>query len=108
MPGLKRSYMKRRAKPNAYNKRPRDLEYMGFVKQLRCCRCGGGPSEAHHAGPRAFGRKADDRSCIPLCHICHHGIAKLNEFASKEERRAWVNEKISETLSLFLADTGGL
>ncbi len=105
---VKRTRMSRKAKPTRYNKRTRDLEYMGFVRGLRCCRCGGGPSQAHHAGDRAFGRKADDRSCIPLCEPCHHGISKLNEFPDKAARRAWVDEQISHTLSLFLADTGAL
>ena len=105
---LRRSYIRRKARPNKYNQRPRDLEYMSFVRGLRCCRCGQGPSEAHHAGDRAFGRKADDHTCIPLCNSCHVGIPKLNEFPSKEARREWVDVKISETLSLFLSEQGKL
>ena len=106
---LKRTRMSRKAKPNKYNTRPRDLEYLQFVRSLPCCKCGRFPVEAHHAGDRAYGRKAEDRSAIPLCAVpCHADISKLNEFPSKEARREWIDEKISETLSLFLADTGQL
>ena len=106
---LKRSRMRRKPKPNKYNTRLRDLEYMGFVKTLPCCLCGGGPVEAHHSGDRAYGHKADDRTCIPLCpEPCHGQIAKLNEFPDKAARREWVDDQIAQTQSLFLSSQGKL
>ncbi len=105
---IKRSWIRRKPRPNKYNTRPRDLEYMGFVKALRCCRCGGGPCEAHHSGDRAYSRKAEDRTCIPLCEPCHTGISKLNEFLDKAARREWIDEMIAQTQSLFLAEKGAL
>ena len=48
---------------------------MLWIKQQTCCatelsRCYG-PVEADHAGRRGVGRKADDRTCIPLCQLHH-------------------------------------
>jgi hypothetical protein len=61
----------------AYRKRPRDFPFMAWVRSQQCIVCekqhtiNFGSIYAHHAGQRAFGRKADDRTCIPLCWRHH-------------------------------------
>ena len=63
-----------------YRRRPRDLEYMQWVRTQPCCAVGmvshkspcDGPIEADHAGRRGMRQKADDRTCIPLCRKHHH------------------------------------
>lgn len=52
-------------------RRPRNREYMQWIKRQPCVVCGRGGSEAAHTGPRAYGRKAPDEQCIPLCHRHH-------------------------------------
>ena len=60
-----------------YAKRPRDWAYMSWIKSQQCIVCESqhqpnfGRIYAHHAGQRALGRKAADRSCIPLCWKHH-------------------------------------
>lgn len=60
-----------------YAKRPRDFAFMSFITCQTCAVCEAqhkpqfSKSYAHHAGQRAFGRKADDRTCIPLCWRHH-------------------------------------
>lgn len=54
----------------------RSKDYRTFVESQPCiidhgpCR---GDVVAHHTGERGTGIKADDRSCIPLCHDVHKG-----------------------------------
>jgi hypothetical protein len=60
-----------------YAKRSRDFSFMSWITAQTCCVCEAqhkpqfSKSYAHHAGQRAFGRKADDRTCIPLCWKHH-------------------------------------
>jgi len=44
---------------------------MEWIRQQPCLICGKRPVEAHHYGPRAFGRKASDSQAIPLCREHH-------------------------------------
>ena len=62
---------------NSYKSRPRDFAFLSWIKTQQCCACeklrliNFGTIYAHHAGQRAFGRKADDRTSIPLCWRHH-------------------------------------
>lgn len=107
---MRRTRMSRKAKPNRYNTRERDYDYMAFVRELPCCRCHSltRKAEAHHSGDRAYGRIAPDRTVIPLCRSCHQGISKLNEFPDKAARREWVDEMIAQTQSQYLSSKGQL
>ena len=71
--------MKRKS---TYRRRPRDWEYMAWVREQRCAAHDLGPCqgwvEADHAGRRGMRQKADDRTCIPLCQG-HH--AQRDSFA---------------------------
>lgn len=75
-PLKRRKPMRRgRPKPTAYRRRVRNLPYMAWIRAQACaarwmggCR---GRIEADHAGERPVGRKADDLTCIPLCHTHH-------------------------------------
>lgn len=54
----------------------RHAEHLDYVRSLPCCACGEPPqSEAHHENfglaDNAMGRKADDKTCVPLCRLCH-------------------------------------
>jgi hypothetical protein len=74
-----------------YRNRPRDFTYMSWITSQQCVACEAmrlisfGRVYAHHAGQRAFGRKADDTTCIPLCWRHHdrnsppsvHALGKL-------------------------------
>ena len=70
-----------------YKLRPRDFAFMSWVKSQPCIVCekqlilNFGSIYAHHAGQRAFGRKADDRTCIPLCWR-HHDRASSQSIHS--------------------------
>lgn len=69
-------------KKSAYKTRERDFEFMGFVRRQPCIvavlppdpnritPCGG-YTEADHLGARPVGRKAEDRTCAPLCRDHH-------------------------------------
>lgn len=79
-PLIRKTPMRRRARmaagaKSAYRLRPRDFAYMAWVRRQPCCArdLGGcsGRVEADHAGSRGLGRKADDDTCIPLCHAHH-------------------------------------
>lgn len=88
---MKRSKLKR--KPPRRKPGDVDRAYVAWVKTLPCCVCvkegpeyqrhgiSGGlyegcvqtsPTEAHHAGDHAYGRRAPDRTAIPLCGHEHH------------------------------------
>lgn len=60
-----------------YSQRPRDFAYLVWICSQQCVACEAtrqisfGRIYAHHAGPRAFARKADDRTAIPLCWKHH-------------------------------------
>ena len=98
---LKRSPMKRTPmrpgkRKTKYARRERDVPYMMWVKSLPCLLRGFSPCsgvvEADHAGDRAFGQKADDRTCIPLCtrhHRERHDSMGLFRGRTKEWKREW-------------------
>jgi hypothetical protein len=99
-----------------YNQRPRDFAFMAFIRSQQCCVCeklrlvNFGRIEAHHAGQRAFGRKADDRTCIPLCWR-HHDRNSTTSIHSLG-KRFWVvygldrNRLIAEYNERFEMENG--
>ena len=74
-PGDRPARKPRTRSRSSYARRERAFPYMGWVKTLPCLLtyAGGcqGVIEADHAGDRGVGRKAPDRTCIPLC-TRHH------------------------------------
>lgn len=95
----------RRATPRR-SERVRDVEYMLFVKTLPCCAIGisghvcSGGIEADHAGLRPFGRKADDRTTIPLCsqgHLERGNFSGPFRSWDKARMRAWLDFWIAKT-----------
>ncbi len=105
--------MRRGAKRSRYARRERFFGYMGWVKSTACCApifstpCGG-VIEADHAGSRAFGRKAHDSTCIPLCTNHHRERTDMSgAFRGWDaaRMRAWCDFKIEET-QLFARDCG--
>lgn len=90
-----------------YRERERDLEYMGRVKALRCLLADvegagpcGGAVEADHAGTRAFGLKAPDDTCIPLCTVHHRDRTDMRGFFRSFDRwrmRQWCDAAVEAT-----------
>lgn len=107
----RRTPLKRRARLRPRRDRPRrrptpaDPEYLARVRTLRCAAPHGpsgchGAIEAHHAGPRGLGQRADDRTAIPLCRYHHRawhdGRGVFADWAH-EVRAVWVAAVIAET-----------
>jgi hypothetical protein len=98
----------RRAKADGprRSERVRDVDYMLLVKTMPCCARGiaghvcSGRVEADHAGLRPTGRKADDRTVIPLCQQGHLERTNFSgPFRSwdRARMRAWLDEQIAKT-----------
>lgn len=101
-----------RSKTNSYRKRVRDFEFMRWVKRqpcfvrvlpplagdlgTPCC----GRVEADHMGARGFGQKADDKTCVPMCHR-HHSERTTHRGTfwplTQPELRAWRARAIEHT-----------
>jgi hypothetical protein len=101
-----RAPMRQRRDQPRRSGRVRDVPYMVWVKTLACVARGlpghvcAGPIEADHAGPRPLGRKADDRTCIPLCQLGHRERTDHTgcfRFMSKAEMRSWLDGQIAAT-----------
>jgi hypothetical protein len=105
---------------SAYTERPRDFAYLSWIRTQTCCVCEKqhhpqlGTTYAHHAGPRAFGRKAEDRTAIPLCWRHHdrnstksvHALGKMFWVTYGLEREALVkqlNERFDAEMEWRLA-----
>jgi hypothetical protein len=80
-PLRRKTPLRRKSKTSKYARRPRDLPYMKLVHRLPCIvrefgltayvtTCYG-RIEADHMGRRAFGQKADDKTCVAIC-AKHH------------------------------------
>lgn len=87
-----------------YSSRPRDFEYMAAVRRLPCCAaflspCSG-PMEADHAVARGLSRKADDRTCIPLCRLHHR---QRTDFSGPFKE--WDREAMREFLARAIEET---
>lgn len=89
---------------SAKSKGIKDPEYLHFIHQINCIICEGGrigvsvrfraPAvEAHHAGERGLGQKADDRTAIPLCRD-HHLEGK--DAVHKLGKKFWAHHGIDK------------
>ncbi len=95
---------------SAYRRRPRDLDYMRWIRHQPCAvsghpdsRCQG-RMEADHAGPRAMGQKADDVTCIPLCHKHHvqrSSFGGVFRTWDKAQMRQWLSELVTRYQRLY-------
>lgn len=108
---LRRKTRLRARGDTAYRRRPRDLEYMKWVKRLPCAvkSMDAGPDasacsgkvEADHAGRKPAGwRKAPDRTCIPMCQRHHQGrelYTGVFKDWSRDQMRTWLDEMIHRT-----------
>ena len=68
------------SKTNSYQRnRERFMGFMQWIKTFACLICGTRRKvDAAHTGEHAGWRKADDRTCLPLCHIAHHQYGPLS------------------------------
>ena len=90
----------------------RSEAYKAFVRTLACEGCGRPPrNHAHHAGVRpGAGMKAGDDSCIAMCDgpggchdLWHRGKGRFKGW-TRAQRRAWSDERISETRGRWADD----
>ena len=87
--------------------------YLAWVRTLKCAAPQGphgcrGPIEAHHAGPRGLGQKADDHTAIAMCryhHRCWHDGRGVFVGWDRQLRAAWVEVVIGETQQHWLDRT---
>jgi hypothetical protein len=87
--------------------------FLGFVRTLPCCAPGAprdcaGWMEANHAGRRGVGQRSHDEEAIPLCSEHHRWAGWTNHLGpfqgwTRDERRAWADERIAETQMLWAA-----
>jgi len=87
----------RRATPRRSG-RVRDREYLEVVRGMPCClrvlgECNG-DVQAHHAGKRPMGRKADDDTAVPLCSWHHEAVHSVWGTAAA---RPWMDRAIEQT-----------
>ncbi len=66
-----------------HTKPVRSERYKAMIRSLWCVVCGRSNPDACHTGPHAYGRKASDLTCIPLCR-CHHREMDSNPVAFAE------------------------
>jgi hypothetical protein len=117
----RRAPIRRGRRRSKYSKRKRDIPYIQFVKTLLCsvveewpnypakptpCR---GATEADHMGDRGITRKADDRTCAPMC-TGHHGERHSHtgtfKYCTKEQLRGWKRRAIARTQTLWAERNG--
>lgn len=109
---LRRTPMRKRS-GTSYSRRPRDLAYMGWIKQQPCAArhfgaCSG-VIEADHAGRHGTGQKSPDNECIPLCKRHHAdrtgkvGGRGVFDAMSAAELRQWLDERILFFQALYAA-----
>lgn len=87
-PLQRRTRLRPRRATQRRSERVRDRAYMAWVRERPCVLVGtgecAGRTEAHHAGGRPLGRKADDDTTIPLCR---HHHARITDGAYPREAR---------------------
>jgi len=103
---------------SSYARRPRDMEFMGFVRTQPCSVSVEAPDpirapspcspriEADHMGERALGRKADDTTCAPLCSQHHRERTDHSgsfRHITRDEARAWRARAIDRTQAAWSA-----
>lgn len=79
----------------------RSEEYLAMVRQFPCCRCGAGPAEPHHWGPRGKAQKTDDFRTIPLCRACHDAFHR-GEWGSPIEDQLFLYEQVLRMVHAWL------
>jgi len=96
---LRRKAWLRPRKKSAYATRPRDLDYMAWIRSQPCAAgefaapCSG-RIEADHVGRRPTGRKAADDTCVPMCQ--HHHRQRDNFHGPFKH---WDQQKMREWLA---------
>lgn len=86
--------------------RHRSATYLAWVRTWPCCSCSApAPSEAHHAGKRGVGQKADDYGAVPLCSGCHRAITDTGALPGRrrEETERLILERQVELLISWVA-----
>lgn len=118
---MKRSTpLRRRKRLTPKRSRPRrsgrvgNPEFMAWIRTLPCILEGGecsGRVHAHHAGPRPFGRKAADDTCIPLCQRhhsdLHDGRGYFKSTGLRGWLRLWQDARIRDYQAAWVLRQGG-
>lgn len=89
---------------------PRSEAYKAWIRTLACIACEAQrtPTEAHHHGRRAVGRKCSDYRCVPLCSACHHAITSTHRLPgrTRRETEALIRDVLLDLHDLYLAGEG--
>lgn len=105
----RRSPLRARTRINPKRAKPRrgPQRHPGYLQWVRTLPClakpaGGchGRVQAHHAGERGLGQRADDLTCIPLCSQHHqdwHDAAGAFRGWSHIMRWAWAIKAVADT-----------
>lgn len=96
-----------------YRERARDWDYMAWVKTQPCCAADispcSGPIEADHMGRRGLSRKADDRTCAPLCQLHHRQRTDHSgpfRDWDRDRMRSWLAEQVHLTQARWMRQQG--
>lgn len=112
-PLRRKTPLRSRSRTKKYALRERDQDYLAFIRWCKCCLAGNseyecrGRVEADHAGEKAGWQKADDATCIPLCHRHHrHRTGDINGTGhfkgwSRDRKDAWRREQIKFHRNLY-------
>lgn len=103
---------RRRSRPRRRPAAP-DPAYLAWVRTLKCSAPHGphgcqGKVQAHHAGVRGLGQRADDHTAIPMCtyhHRAWHDGRGVFVGWDRQLRWAWAAEVIAETQQRWLQVT---
>lgn len=110
---IRRTAMRRGVKASKYTRRPRDTDYLAFVRSQVCSviqewpnksappsPCWGPIDPDHDSRGRAYGHKSDDSTAIPLCRRHHeHRHLRTGPFRglTRLEVYAWVDRAQKRT-----------
>lgn len=119
---LRRTPMRRRHRSTSYSRRPRDIDFMLFVKTLLCSvveewpsfptmptPCNGPIEADHDSRGHGLGQKSADSTCIPACtqhhreRTDHTGTFK---HLKRDQARAWFDRAQLRTKTMWAEHHG--
>lgn len=96
----------------AARQRPRDGEYLDWLRTLPCAACGRQPAEAHHLkGDPEMARcgvslRASDFLAMPLCRACHSDLHDHFDDMRKTRQRTWLLRTLIKALETGIMTRG--
>ncbi|MCE8034598.1 DUF968 domain-containing protein [Billgrantia tianxiuensis] len=104
---MNRTSPKRRPAKAANDEQWRSETYIGWIKSLPCCNCGGPGGDPHHViglhwGLSGMGMTAPDSFAMPVCRACHRAIHESPEL--QRWQPTWLRHVISLGVRQFDGD----